>query len=184
MPRRSCPTQTLGQIAVEGAAQGAWTFEDLRSKPDSTAELKTLTILVDEKDRAAAESGRKIGAAVAEGHTLARNLQMLPGNHCPPSHLAKVARDMGRRHGFKVSVLGRAQIEKAGLTALLCVAQGSKEDPRFITIAHQGAGKKAPVCLVGKGVTFDSGGISLKPAANMEDMKFDMSGAAAVLGTM
>jgi leucyl aminopeptidase len=107
---------------------------------------------------------------------------VLPGNQCTPTFLGKTAQELGARHGIKVTVLGKDEIIKEGMGALWSVAQGSAEEPRFIVLEYDGA-PGAPVVLVGKGVTFDTGGISIKPAANMEDMKFDMSGAAAVLGT-
>src|SRR5438034_385901 len=122
-------------------------------------------------------------AAVAAGHRLTRQLQMLPGNVCTPSYLAERAKQLADQHGFKLTVFDRAKLQQEGMGALLAVAQGSDQEPRFIVLEYRGAGDAPPVALVGKGVTFDSGGISIKPAQNMEDMKFDMSGAAAVLGT-
>src|SRR3989449_7129234 len=86
------------------------------------------------------------------------------------------------QHGFTLTVFDRTKLQQEGMGALLAVAQGSDQEPRFIVLEYRGAGDAPPVALVGKGVTFDSGGISIKPAQNMEDMKFDMSGAAAVLG--
>ena len=113
-----------------------------------------------------------------------RTLQMQPGNVATPSYLGDLAKKLGTAYGFTVTVLDKAQIKKEGMGALLAVAQGSVEEPRFIVLEYRGGGGHgAPVVLVGKGVTFDSGGISIKPAANMEDMKFDKSGATAVLGT-
>jgi leucyl aminopeptidase len=108
---------------------------------------------------------------------------MLPGNVCTPDYLTTIARDLARTYRFKITVLGRAQMEKEGMGALLSVARGSPEEPRLLALEYRGAGREAPICLVGKGITFDSGGISLKPAEKMEEMKYDMSGAAAVLGT-
>ncbi len=175
--------EDFGKVAVEGASQGGWTFEELRSKRESKADLTTVQIFTTPKARTATERGRKVGAAIAAGQTLARNLQMRPGNHCTPSDLAAEAQDLGKRHGIKVSVKRRAQMQKEGMNALLAVAQGSAQEPRFITMEYRGGDASKPICLVGKGVTFDSGGISLKPGRHMEEMKFDMSGAAAVLGT-
>src|SRR6266581_1752146 len=123
------------------------------------------------------------GAAVAAGHRLTRYLQMLPGNVCTPSYLAERAKQLADQYGFTLTVLDRAKLEQERMGALLAVAQGSDQEPRFIVLEHRGGGDAPPVALIGKGVTFDSGGISIKPAQNMEDMKFDMSGAAAVLGT-
>ncbi len=107
---------------------------------------------------------------------------MLPGNICTPTYLANVARDLAQRHGFEITVLDKAAIVREKMGALMSVAQGSAEEPRFIALEYKGAAGP-PVVLIGKGVTFDTGGISIKPAQNMEDMKYDMSGAAAVLGT-
>jgi leucyl aminopeptidase len=116
---------------------------------------------------------------------LAREQANRPGNHATPRHLADVARKLGRDHGLKVEVLERKAIEKLGMGAFLAVAQGSDEPPRFIVIRYTGApASEPPVVLVGKGITFDTGGISIKPAAEMDEMKFDMSGAASVLGTL
>jgi leucyl aminopeptidase len=104
---------------------------------------------------------------------------------CTPAYLADQAKRLAETHGFALTVLDRAQLEREGMRTLLAVAQGSAQEPRFIVLEYRGKGADdaPPIALVGKGVTFDSGGISIKPAQNMEDMKFDMSGAAAVLGT-
>src|SRR2546422_6979466 len=108
---------------------------------------------------------------------------MQPGNVCTPSYLAQRAEQVAEACGFGLTVLDRAALQREGMGALLAVAQGTAEEPRFIVLEYRGGGEVPPVALVGKGVTFDAGGISIKPAQNMEDMKFDMSGAAAVLGT-
>jgi leucyl aminopeptidase len=108
---------------------------------------------------------------------------MQPGNVCTPTYLADRARELAERHGLEITVLDRAAMRAEKMGALLAVAQGSVEEPRFIVLEYRGGGDAPPVALVGKGVTFDSGGISIKPAASMEEMKYDMSGAAAVLGT-
>jgi leucyl aminopeptidase len=175
-------SEAIGQVAVEGAAQGAWGFDDLKGVAPEKGRPNRVELLVDADARADTERGRKLGQAIADGQTLARGLQQLPGNHCTPSHLASVANDLAGRHGFKVTVLGPKELTKMGMGALLAVAQGSQQEPRLIVLEYRGAGGDAPLCFVGKGVTFDSGGISIKPAASMEEMKYDMSGAAAVLG--
>jgi leucyl aminopeptidase len=177
------PAEIMGQVTTEGALQGAWKFVQLKAVRDGKGPVESFDLIVGREVRADVDRGRARGHAVGIGQRLARNLQTLPGNVCTPDYLAAVARDLGRAYGFKVAVLGRAQMEKEGMGALLSVAQGSPQEPRFITIEYRGAGRDAPVCLVGKGVTFDSGGISLKPADKMDEMKYDMSGAAAVLGT-
>ncbi|NWG75674.1 MAG: leucyl aminopeptidase, partial [Rubrivivax sp.] len=123
--------------------------------------------------------------AIAAGVTLARELANRPGNHCTPTFLAEQAKALAKSHGLKVDVLERKDVEKLGMGAFLAVAQGSHEPLRFVVLRYQGAGKgDAPVVLVGKGITFDTGGISIKPAAEMDEMKFDMGGAASVLGTL
>jgi leucyl aminopeptidase len=117
--------------------------------------------------------------------TLARELANRPGNHCTPTMLAHEARKMSRAQGLKIEVLDRKQIDALGMGSFLAVAQGSDEPPRFIVMHYHGAAKTvAPLVLVGKGITFDSGGISLKPGGEMDEMKFDMGGAASVIGTM
>ena len=173
----------LAQVVIEGVAQGAWQFTELKKQPeDPKPDVESLELVVETSDKGEAEAGRRIGDAIAAGYLFTRNLQMQPGNVATPSYLAEQARKLGAVHGFSVTVLDKAQIKKEGMGALLAVAQGSAEEPRFIVLEY-GGGAGAPVVLVGKGVTFDSGGISIKPALNMEDMKFDKSGASAVLGT-
>jgi leucyl aminopeptidase len=173
----------LAQVAVEGAALGAWQFDELKApngerKPPVTA----VTVVVEPDEAAAARAGFAVGQAVAEGQALTRRLQFLPPNTCTPAYLADAARQLGAAHGFDVTVLDRDQMQREGMGALLAVAQGSATEPRFVVVEYHGADDAPPVVLVGKGVTFDTGGISIKPAAQMEEMKYDMSGAAAVLG--
>jgi leucyl aminopeptidase len=171
-----------GQVMAEGLGFGAWYFGEMKRPPeDPKPGLESVQILAP-ADTASVEKGHRLGAAIAAGQTLTRGLQMLPGNVCTPTYLGQQAEELGRRHGIKVTVLDLAAIRREGMGGLLCVAQGGIEEPRFIILEYQG-GSGAPVVLVGKGVTFDTGGISIKPAQNMEEMKFDMSGAAAVLGT-
>jgi leucyl aminopeptidase len=110
---------------------------------------------------------------------------MMPGNLCTPDHLAEVARDIAGRHKLEITVLGRTEMEAEGMGSLLCVAQGTPQDPKLIALQYRGGGAdNKPVVLVGKGLCFDTGGISIKPAQGMEMMKFDMCGAAGVLGAM
>ena len=181
--RGSLPPAIVGQVLVEGGAQGAWQFKELKAIDHKQVKLKSFEIIGGREERADLDRGRRVGAAIGVGQKLARNLQMLPGNVCTPTYLTEIARLLGKAYGFRVTALDRAHLEKAGMYALLGVAQGSVQEPQFITLEYHGAKRTAPICLVGKGVTFDSGGISIKPALNMEEMKYDMSGAAAVLGT-
>lgn len=170
----------VARAAAEGFHAGGWHYAALQKPPeDPRPELTRAELfMVDD----ASSDGFSIGDAIGAGQSFARDVQVLPGSQCTPTYLGNVAGELGRRHGFGVTVLDRAAIEKEGMGALLAVAQGSIQEPRFIVLEYKG-GVGAPVVLVGKGVTFDSGGISIKPADKMEDMKYDMSGAAAVLGT-
>ncbi len=181
--RGTLSLQDVGQVVAEGLGQGAWQFNEMKQQPaeDKKPPLERFTILAPEETREV-EAGHRIGAAIATGHAFTRCLQVLPSNLCTPAYLADRARELATRHGFEVTVLDLAAIKQEGMGALLAVAQGSVEEPRFIALEYRGA-DGPPVVLVGKGVTFDTGGISIKPAQNMEEMKYDMSGAAAVLGT-
>jgi leucyl aminopeptidase len=162
------------------------------SKPSAQTPPKwtRLTLLCTKQEAKDVAAGLVLGQAVANGMRLAKECANRPGNLCTPSHLASEAKALAKRHGLKVEVLDRKAVEKLGMGAFLAVAQGSQEPLKFIVLRYDGApasGKKAaaaPVVLVGKGITFDSGGISIKPAADMDEMKFDMGGAASVLGTM
>ena len=180
----------LGTAQAEAVAAAACDAVYLyrSTKPSAAAAplLARLTLLVASKAEAqAADAGLTVAAAIGEGVALARELANRPGNHCTPTMLAQEARKMSRAQGLKVEVLDRKRIEALGMGSFLAVAQGSDEAPRFIVMHYQGAAKTAkPLVLVGKGITFDSGGISLKPAGEMDEMKFDMGGAASVVGAM
>jgi leucyl aminopeptidase len=169
-----------------GLIAGAWDFKELKSPvpaDEERAPLAEATILA--ADAKARDIGLAAARAIGDGHSLARRLGMLPGNICTPDYLADTAREIGKRYGMKVTVLGRAEMEKEKMGSFLCVAQGTIQEPRLIVIEHTKGPKGAkPVALVGKGLCFDSGGISIKPAQGMEWMKFDMCGAAGVLGAM
>jgi leucyl aminopeptidase len=188
VPASSIDAGEAARAVAEGAVLGAYTFTELKSppadQPDPVA-LADLRLVVAEGDAAAAAEGARVGEIVARGANLARNLGNLPGNVATPSYLASVAEEVGGRFGMKVTVLGPAEMEAEGMGALLAVAGGSDEEPRLMVLEHR-AGPEGgkPLVLVGKGLTFDAGGISIKPAAGMEDMKFDMCGGAAVLGAM
>ncbi|MGI9078928.1 MAG: leucyl aminopeptidase [Gemmatimonadaceae bacterium] len=172
------------EVAAAGLITGAWEYSDLKTPPpedERKPELNDAIILASGSRGAKAALAR--GAAIGEGIALARRLAMMPGNLCTPDYLADTARDIAKRYGMKITVLGRAEMEKEKMGSFLCVAQGTPQDPKLIALEYRkGSGK--PVVLVGKGLCFDSGGISIKPAQGMEMMKFDMCGAAAVLGAM
>jgi leucyl aminopeptidase len=172
------------EAAVVGLIAGAWEYKDLKLAPpddERRRPMQSAAILAD--DQVAAARGVAAGSAIGEGHSLARRLAMMPGNLCTPEYLAETARDLGRRFDLGVTVLGRSDMEREGMGSFLCVAQGTPEDPKLIVLEYRGgrAGSQ-PVVLVGKGLCFDTGGISIKPAQSMEMMKFDMCGAAGVLG--
>jgi leucyl aminopeptidase len=172
--------------AAVGLNAGAWEFTETKTAPpaqERRAPLTDAVLLV--PDENAAEPGLLAGRAIAEGHALARRLGMMPGNLCTPDYLAHTAREIAERHGMQVTVLGRAEMEAQRMGSFLCVAQGTPQEPRLVTLEHRkGRGAGKPIVLVGKGLCFDSGGISIKPAQGMEWMKFDMSGAGGVLGAM
>ncbi|MFZ9677288.1 MAG: leucyl aminopeptidase [Quisquiliibacterium sp.] len=161
-------------------------FEVMKSrKDDQPVRPDALALLVSGAQASNAKRAIAQAQAIANGVDLARDLGNLPGNVCTPTYLADSARKLGRKFKMKVQVLERRQMEALKMGALLAVAKGSAEPPKFIVMHYQGAGvRKAPVVLVGKGITFDTGGISLKPGPDMDQMKFDMCGAASVLGTM
>lgn len=169
------------RAAVCATAETSYVYVATKSKPEGR-ELRRVTVAVDDAGahRAAFDKAR----AAAAGIELAREMGNLPPNHATPTRLGEEAKKLAKAHGFQCEVLGPKEIERIGMGSFLAVAQGSKEPPRFIVLRYQGAGKSdAPVVLVGKGITFDSGGISIKPAPDMDEMKFDMGGAASVLGT-
>jgi leucyl aminopeptidase len=154
-------------------------------KAEAAKGIKSLAINVTNRvDVKSAEAGLKQGQAIAAGVSLAKDLGNLPPNICTPTYLAEQAQNLSKSHGLKVEVLDRPEMEKLGMGSFLGVAQGSRQPPKLIVLQHN-KGKKGqkPVVLVGKGITFDTGGISLKPGAEMDEMKYDMCGAASVLGT-
>ena len=173
--------------AVLAVSEGFYRFDRLKSKPpEAKRALRKVTLHVAKRaEIAEGEIALARGAAIAEGMALAKDLGNLPGNICTPTYLAEQAVELGKRHGLKVDILDQKEIEKLGMGSFLAVAQGSKQPPKLIVMEYQGAKRDSPpVALVGKGVTFDTGGISIKPAAEMDEMKFDMCGAASVFGTM
>lgn len=176
----------VAQIVITATSSG-YRFEQLKSKPENNpGSLRKLILCIDNRSElAACEEAMQQGLAIAHGMSLAKDLGNLAPNICTPAYLAKQAKDLAKTHKLKATVLEEKDMEKLGMGSLLAVAQGSEQPAKLIVLEYQGGGKKeSPVVLVGKGVTFDTGGISLKPAAEMDEMKFDMSGAASVLGTL
>ncbi len=182
------------RAAAIAAGNAAYHYDATLGKPDAEArpKLKKVVQVVERADATAVQQGLKEGAAIARGMSLAKTLGNLPGNLCTPTYLGEEAKKLARDFkSIKAQVLEQKQIEALGMGSFLSVARGSYEPPRFIVLRKpaavaakaKGKGPVGPVVLVGKGITFDSGGISIKPAATMDEMKFDMCGAASVLGT-
>ena len=187
--------EDAARAVAEGAVLGLYRFTRYKTERRAEAnaeeerELRGFDLVLDGSyggsgDAEDASAGADAGAKVAAGSLLARDLANEPSNTATPEYLAARAREVSERYGMRATVLDRASIEAEGLTGLATVGRSASNEPRFIVIEHEKGGDAAPVVIVGKAVTFDSGGISIKPTAGMEDMKFDMSGGAAVLGAM
>ena len=169
------------------ALDATYRFEQFKSKKnDVRRPLRKLTLAVERRsDLAPAEAALAQGIAIAEGTALAKDLGNLPPNVCHPTYLAEQAQAMAKEFKLGCEILDRAHMEKLGMHSLLAVARGAHQPPKLIVLTYKGAkASEKPVVLVGKGVTFDTGGISIKPAAEMDEMKYDMCGAASVLGTI
>ncbi|MFZ0549297.1 MAG: leucyl aminopeptidase [Steroidobacteraceae bacterium] len=181
----------FGRVIAEIAIMGLYRINDLKSgkKPKPARLERVLAGPVSKNAAAAVDRGLAHGAAIAEANKIQRDLANLPGNVCTPTFLAEEARALAKRYrSLRVRVLDEPAIRREKMGCLLAVSQGSAEPPRFVVIEHSGSGKAAatapPVVLVGKGVTFDTGGISLKDPPAMDEMKFDMCGAAAVIAAL
>ncbi len=181
----SSDTATLEGLAI-GASAGSWSYPDLQTQPpekDRRARLESVTIVAE--DSAANRAALEVGVATGEGQNIAKRLGQMPGNYCTPESFVEVGQEIAQRHGMQITVLGRREMSDLHMGSFLCVAQGTAQEPRLVALEHKGgpAGQQ-PVVLVGKGLCFDTGGISIKPAPEMEWMKFDMMGAAGVMGAM
>ncbi len=172
---------------VLAALDATYRFDQYKSKKDEVRRpLRKLTLAVERRNELArAEEALLQGQAIAEGVAFARGLGNTPPNVCHPTWLAEQASQLAADLGLTAEILDGEAMERLGMHSLLAVARGSHQPPRLIVLSYKG-GKPSekPIVLVGKGVTFDTGGISLKPSADMDEMKFDMCGAAAVLGTL
>ncbi len=183
---------TLAGAVVEGSASGAYRFDRLKSdkldKKSAGPKFKGITELllsVDSNVFEEAEEGAAEGKIVASCQKMARDLVNLPGNYLQAEGIAKAAEESGKKYGYEVTVFRKREIEALGMGGLLAVNKGSFHPPTFTVLDYKPKGKvKAVIALVGKGVTFDSGGISIKPSENMGEMKSDMAGAASVLGAV
>jgi leucyl aminopeptidase len=174
------------RLMVETLADSGYQFDRFKSQKTDAIALKKLTLLSTKATQAEVERGAKHAQAIAAGMAFTKDLGNLPPNLCHPSYLAEEAKTLAKEHkNLKVEILDEKKLKELGAGAFLAVSQGSEQPPRMIVLNYQG-GKKTekPFALVGKGVTFDTGGISIKPAAGMDEMKYDMCGAASVFGTL
>jgi leucyl aminopeptidase len=178
--------QWTAQVVAEKLATAAYRFNRTKSKNDNLPKIGKITLACeDAKVQRAYKQGLEHGAALGEGINLARELGNLPANICTPKYLAEQAKALADAcPELSVKVLSEKQMEKLGMGSLLSVSAGSEQEAQLIVMEYKGTSKGKPHVLVGKGITFDTGGISLKPGAGMDEMKFDMCGAASVLGTM
>jgi len=174
------------QAITEGALLGVYSFRRHQTKEAEHGEIKQLTIVnVDKSELPALEQGHHKGRILAEATNLARDMVNEPPNYMTPSHMAEMAAKLAETYRLELSVLEQEQMQELGMGALLGVAQGSRQPPKFIVIHYRGGDSaETEVALIGKGITFDSGGISIKRAEKMDEMKGDMAGGAAVMAAM
>lgn len=178
--------ETAAQAAAEGSALAAWRFTELKAPSEDAPKIPVRAVdLVGSGHDDAFGRGTMAGAAIARGENLARTLQSRPGNVATPTHLAEESVRIAGSLGMSVEVYDETRMAEEGMHAILAVSRGSQEEARLIVMRHDGGEEgDPPLVLVGKGLTFDAGGISIKPSLGMQDMKFDMSGGAAVIGAM
>lgn len=170
---------------VEGMEDALYRFDQTKSGAKKPLKLKRVSLLCERAQLSGVKRGLREGAAVAAGVRLARDYANLPGNICTPSFLAAQARSMGKRLGLKTTILSEAEMKRHKMGSLLSVSRGSREPAKLIVMEYKGGKRGAPpVALVGKGLTFDAGGISIKPSAAMDEMKYDMCGGASVFGAL
>jgi len=174
------------RLAAQASGVAMYRYDATKSKKKPSVSLSRVDLHVSNSRSAqAAKKMLQQGQATANGVNLARELGNLPANVCTPTYLSEQAKKMRSSHGLKVTIYDEARMEKLKMRTLLSVSRGSREPAQLIVMEYSGGRKKAaPVALVGKGITFDTGGISLKPGGKMDEMKFDMCGAASVFGTM
>jgi leucyl aminopeptidase len=189
------------RACVQAVGEATYHYDATIGKPDASSKpvLKKYSLVIEKADQSSANLGLLEGSALVSGMTLAKTLGNLPGNICTPGYLGDTAKQLGREFkSIKVSVLETKQIQALGMGSFLSVSRGSDQAPRFIVMHYKKPGAASPsskkttakqanlgpIVLIGKGITFDSGGVSIKPAATMDEMKFDMCGAASVLGAL
>ena len=180
------PVDKVVQVIAEGALLGDYAFDKYLAKEPGGVKIEGVTITVsDESGVEKAQNGVYKGRVLAEMTNLARDMVNEPANVMTPAKMADVAKDIAGRYGLGLDILEEGQMRDLGMGALLGVAQGSSQPPKFIVLTYRGKEEDVvDLALVGKGITFDSGGISLKPSEKMDEMKTDMAGGAAVMATM
>jgi leucyl aminopeptidase len=179
------PARARAQAIAEGALLGLYTFDRYKARKAEDRAIETLTLAIDRGDQAAVGAGVRVGELTAEATAFARDLINEPANSVTATVLAEEAEKIARAGRLRVRIYDRAACERMGMGAFLGVNRGSQEPPRFIHLTYTPKGRpRRRLALIGKGITFDSGGLDLKPPDAMERMKGDMSGAAAVLGVM
>jgi len=178
--------ENAAQAVTEGSLLGLYTFRKHKTKENNKpGEVKQLLIAGSNQTKNSLEEGSTKGKILAEATNLARDMANEPANYMTPGHMADMATRLAQDYSLEVSVLEREQMKELGMGALLGVAQGSQQPPKFIVLHHKGSGStEADLTLIGKGITFDSGGISIKPSEKLEEMKGDMAGGAAVIAAI
>ncbi|MFT6704267.1 MAG: leucyl aminopeptidase, partial [Gammaproteobacteria bacterium] len=174
------------QLLAQALHEGLYQYSETKSAPKAPIKLDRVSVVASSKNsEATLERSLKIGQALGEGETLCKQLSDLPGNVCTPTYLAKQAEKLGKQYEIDTTILDEAKMKKLKMGSLLSVSRGSREPAKLIVMEYM-AGKKddKPIVLVGKGLTFDAGGISIKPSAAMDEMKYDMCGGATVFGVM
>lgn len=182
---QGCDEQWKARASVEVFNDALYEFKELKANKESDIKLEKISFIVAEAHGHAAYLGMQQGRAIADGMAFTKRLADLPANICTPSYLAKQAIELANRHDkLSVEVLEESDMQALGMGCLLAVSRGSRQPAKLICLNYQGGDNQKPIVLIGKGLTFDAGGISLKPGAGMDEMKYDMCGGAAVLGTL
>ncbi|HXP93830.1 MAG TPA: leucyl aminopeptidase [Candidatus Binatia bacterium] len=185
LPAQARDKQLAASTIAEGAIEATLDTTLYRSEPDKPVEVETVTILGSPNDAAALRAGLRRGRIIGEAVNIARRMALLPANDMTPTHMAARARELAKQVGLRIDVLDEKRMKALGMGSLLGVSAGSSQPAKLIVMNYNGNPRsKEKLAIVGKGITFDSGGISIKPATDMHEMKYDMSGAAAVIATM
>ena len=186
-PRADGDAGKVAQTAMVGAIMGLFEPDKYRTKDKEQRQLLRIAVVIESGDKKTLQQGAERGRIIGEAVNLTRDLANEPGGYLTPTILAERAQKVAKKFGLSIDVLDQRQMEKLGMGSLLGVSRGSDEPPKLIVMKYEprkASRKKGLLALVGKGITFDSGGISLKPGENMELMKYDMTGAATVIGAM